>query len=84
MPSASLRVNAPSSRFSMTVMSAKTRRPSGTCEMPRRTISCALCPAMELPSNVMSPPRGTISPEMVRSVVDLPAPFAPMRVTISP
>ena len=32
----------------------------------------------------MLPESGLISPAMVFSVVDLPAPFAPMRVTISP
>ena len=84
MPSLSLRVNAPSSRFSSTVISAKMRRPSGTCESPMRTISCAPVPAMFFPSNSMLPLFGVISPEIVRRVVDLPAPFAPMRVTISP
>ena len=52
--------------------------------MPSRTISCA--------GDVVDPPafeqhvatRGVISPEIVRSVVDLPAPFEPIKVTISP
>ena len=39
---------------------------------------------MFLPSNATVPLFGAISPEIVRSVVDFPAPFAPMRVTISP
>ena len=32
----------------------------------------------------MRPVRGGTMPEIERSVVDLPAPLAPMRVTISP
>ena len=32
----------------------------------------------------MRPVRGGTIPEIERSVVDLPAPLAPMRVTISP
>lgn len=68
----------------MTVISAKTRRPSGTCEMPFLTISWARTPAMFCPRKVMLPVFGFRRPEIVRSVVDLPAPFAPMSVTISP
>ena len=37
----SLRWNAPISRFSITVMRGKSRRPSGDCAIPRLTISCA-------------------------------------------
>jgi hypothetical protein len=36
------------------------------------------------PSRRTVPVRGLIVPLIVRSVVDLPAPFEPMRVTISP
>ena len=68
----------------MTVISAKMRRPSGTWEMPRFTISCAGTPAMSWPWKSMAPVFGFRRPEIVRSVVDLPAPFAPMSVTISP
>ena len=32
----------------------------------------------------MEPWEGGVSPEIDRSVVDLPAPFEPIRVTISP
>ena len=39
---------------------------------------------MRSPSNEMPPLRGRSRPEIVRSVVDLPAPFAPMSATISP
>ena len=39
---------------------------------------------MSLPSNSTVPLRGCSRPEIVLSVVVLPAPFAPMSVTISP
>jgi hypothetical protein len=39
---------------------------------------------MSLPSNRTTPLRAGLSPEMVRSVVLLPAPLEPMSVTISP
>jgi hypothetical protein len=39
---------------------------------------------MSSPANLMLPSRGWLSPLIERSVVDFPAPFAPMSVTISP
>src|SRR3990172_575667 len=39
---------------------------------------------MSIPLNLTCPPRERSRPEMVRRVVDLPAPLAPIRVTISP
>jgi hypothetical protein len=39
---------------------------------------------MSLPRKVIEPSRGWLSPLIDRSVVDLPAPFAPINVTISP
>jgi hypothetical protein len=39
---------------------------------------------MSFPSSVMRPERAGTRPEMVRSNVVFPAPFAPIRVTISP
>ena len=36
------------------------------------------------PSNRIEPLRGGVRPEIERSVVDLPAPFDPISVTISP
>ncbi|MNW16913.1 hypothetical protein D3C71_2159260 [compost metagenome] len=42
------------------------------------------CPAMDLPRNLMSPVFGFNRPDRVFSRVDLPAPLAPIRVTISP
>jgi hypothetical protein len=52
--------------------------------MPLRTISCGGVSAISSPLNLIDPVRGFVSPEIDRSVVDLPAPFAPMSVTISP
>ena len=65
-------------------MFVKMRRPSGTCEMPRATISCGEAFVMSWPSKIIDPAPAFSRPEMVRSVVDFPAPLAPMRVTISP
>ena len=39
---------------------------------------------MSRPSKRIRPCRGRLSPLIARSVVDLPAPFAPISVTISP
>jgi len=71
-------------RFSSTVRAEKMRRPSGACEIPRSTIRCAGSLAIESPAKRISPWRAGSSPEIARRVVDLPAPFAPIRVTISP
>lgn len=62
----------------------KIRRPSGTREMPRATISAGDRPMRDSPSNRMSPFTGRRSPMMLLSAVVLPAPLAPMRATISP
>ena len=77
-------VYAPMSRFSSTVMCRNTWRPSGTCARPLSTILWARTPLMLLPLYSTSPVRGFKRPEMVFRVVDLPAPLAPIRVTISP
>ena len=60
------------------------RRPSGACEMPRWTISWGGVSPTSSPSKLIDPSRGGVRPEIERKVVDLPAPFEPMRVTISP
>ena len=85
----SLRVKAPSRRFSSEVMSAMMRRPSITWKMPRRTILSGSMPLMRSPSNTISPrvtsPSSVFSrPEIAFSVVDLPAPLAPSSATIAP
>ena len=60
------------------------RRPSGDWLMPLATTSWAGVPSRRSPSNQISPSRGRSSPLIVLSVVDFPAPFEPMSVTISP
>ena len=73
----SLRHSPPSRRFSSTVSSAITPRPSGTCAMPRRTSCSHRHAAQVLPSSRIWPALGRIRPESVRSRVVLPAPLAP-------
>ena len=80
----SVRWNAPISRFSITDIRGKSLRPSGDCEMPRLTISCGGIDVTSVPWKTILPVRGWLSPLIERSVVDLPAPFAPISVTISP
>ena len=60
------------------------RRPSGDWQIPAATTSWPCSRVMSLPSKMIWPWRARISPEMVRRVVDLPAPFEPISVTISP
>ena len=62
----------------------KIRRPSGAWPIPSWTSSWAATCEMSRPSNSTFPTRGWRSPEIVLSVVVLPAPLAPIRVTISP
>ncbi len=54
----SVRVYAPSWRFSSTVMSPNRRRFSGTIDTPRRTISVVDLPEITSPSNTTSPDDG--------------------------
>ena len=77
-------VNAPISRFSLTVICMNMRRPSGTCESPIFTILCAGTLVISWPWNSIPPVFGLMIPDIVLRVVDFPAPFAPIRVTISP
>ena len=65
-------------------MRGNRRRPSGDWLIPIRTISCGGWPTMSLPLKRMRPRLGRLMPWIERSVVDLPAPLAPIRVTISP
>src|SRR3972149_7001406 len=71
-------------RFSRTVSRLKIRRPSGTWAMPLRTIRCAGAPTSDSPSSTIAPRRGRRRPEIVLSVVVLPAPLLPSNATISP
>jgi hypothetical protein len=65
-------------------MRENTWRPSGESEMPLCTISCGGTSPISVPSNLIDPSRGGVSPEIDRRVVDLPAPLEPMSVTTSP
>ena len=84
MPARSLRVYAPMSRFSRTVMRWKSRLPSGACPTPSRAIFSAPRPRVGFPNSRTSPLLGPMRPLIVRSVVVLPAPLLPMSATISP
>ena len=75
---------APIMRFSRTVMRGKMRRPSGDWAMRRRAISWVGRRVMSRPWKRIEPSRARGSPQMVIIRVDLPAPLAPIRVTISP
>ena len=77
----SVRVYAPIFKFSTTVSSGKSSRPSGTWEMPRRTICSEGSPSILRPMKVTVPRAGGTRPEMDFSVVDFPAPFAPRSAT---
>ena len=48
------------------------------------TISCAGTRVMSSPAKVIVPELAGVSPEIERSVVDLPAPLEPISVTTSP
>ena len=60
------------------------RRPSGTCTRPRRTTCSGDRPSIGAPSNSIRPAEARWIREMHISVVDLPAPLAPISETISP
>ena len=65
-------------------MRLRIARPSGTWLKPRATILCGGRRTMLSPSKSIVPAAGRISPEMVFSSVVLPAPLAPISVTICP
>ncbi len=80
----SLTMYAPSSMFSLTVISRNRLWFCGTCTRPRSRIWRGLLPASGSPRNVMLPRRGRSSPLTVASRVDLPAPFGPTTQVIPP
>jgi len=65
-------------------MRGNSLRPSGDCATPIPTIRCGGAEVMFSPLNLITPLRGLLRPLMERRVVDLPAPLAPISVTISP
>src|SRR5690554_3950988 len=77
-------VYAPISRFSMTVMEAKTCRPSGTCAIPRCGRRDDVTDSKSCPSKVMEPAMAWTEPEIVLNRVLLPAPLGPTIATNSP
>ncbi len=77
-------IDAPICRFSNTVIRGKMRRPSGDWAIDRRAIRWVGKPVMSLPSKLILPRRARGAPKIVIIVVDLPAPLAPISVTISP
>src|SRR5262249_43417120 len=74
----------PISRFSRTVSAGNTRRPSGTSAMPAAVRAWAGSRVTSTPSKRIFPFLEDIEPATPRMVVLLPAPLAPIRVTISP
>ena len=80
----SRRTQAPSSRFSRTVRRARISRPSGTCTSPPRTIRSGEAVVRSRRSKRAVPALGRSNPDSVLRMVDLPAPLAPIRATISP
>ena len=69
-------------RFSTTVSSVNVPRPSGTWAMPAFATASGP-PRSGFPAKTISPLRRTV-PETARSVVVLPAPFAPSTATTAP
>jgi hypothetical protein len=76
--------SAPILRFSATLIRGKIRRPSGDCAILIRAISWVSISVMSRPSNRICPARARGRPKIVIISVDLPAPLAPIRATISP
>jgi hypothetical protein len=79
-----LRVKAPISRFSRTLISPNRRRASGTEPTPRRTICGVGRPVIGWPSKRTTPEVGFTRPRMIFMVVDLPLALPPSRQTIWP
>ncbi len=69
---------APTCRFSSTDSDPNSRLPSGTMTIPCAARRSGRSPVTSVPSNRIEPVVGWCRPAIVRSSVDLPAPFAPM------
>src|SRR5579863_6072031 len=70
--------------FSSTVSPGKMRRPSGQWARPEATMASTAAFWIFSPFQAMVPAVGRTRPEIVLSVVVLPAPLPPIRATISP
>ena len=80
----SSRRKAPISRFSSTVIEAKTLRTWGTKPMPALTRSCGLSAVMSRSRSRTWPRRSGSMPNSAFIAVDLPAPLGPTITAISP
>jgi hypothetical protein len=78
------RTNAPSSRFSSTVMSGKRPSPCRMWTIPRLASASAAVPSIRRPSNSMVPPDGLSRPEIASSSVVLPCPLGPITTAVWP
>src|SRR3989442_1383433 len=75
---------APMRRLSTTVISGKTRAPSGTTATPRCTISSGARPSIRSPLKRIAPSRTGTRPRIALMTVVFPAPLGPIRLTTSP
>src|SRR5580658_8486991 len=86
--SASLRCGwrreAPTSTLSRTLISSNVMGTWKVRPMPARACVSGEARVKSLPSNMMRPPVGIVSPARQLKKVDLPAPLGPMRPMISP
>mmetsp|Transcript_1370 Transcript_1370/g.2742 ORF Transcript_1370/g.2742 Transcript_1370/m.2742 type:complete len:174 (-) Transcript_1370:210-731(-) len=80
----SLRMKAPISRFSCTVIEVKMFEVCGTKPMPAPTRSCGLRREMSCPSSNTRPWRRFSIPKTAFIAVDFPAPLGPTMTAISP
>src|SRR6218665_4086399 len=71
-------------RFSNTLISPKTWRPSGHMLTPREAIADPGIARNGWPSKMMSPPVTSTKPQIALRRVDLPAPLGPISATHSP
>ena len=70
--------------LSATVRSVSSRRPSGTTDTPAWRTRSGRQPVMSVPPTVTCPERVRAKPAMAAARLDLPAPFGPSSVVISP
>jgi hypothetical protein len=71
-------------RFSATVNDGKVPAPPGTCATPSAAISFGGAWVMSRPSRMTAPKSASVTPEIARSRVDLPAPLVPSSASTSP
>src|SRR5207247_9026320 len=78
------RFSAKATRFSRTLRLGKICRPSGTSATPRRAMRSGGIRSMRVPRKEMLPLKDRVNPRIERTVVVLPMPLRPSRVTASP